>query len=163
MATQFEEILKTLAAGGVRFILVGGGAAIAHGSARLTLDLDVVYARDRENLQRLVDTLRPLGPYLRGAPPGLPFDWSAETLQAGLNFTLKTSLGDLDLLGEITGGGRYENLESESIWLDVFGVRCRCVSLERLILLKRAAGRPRDLNAIAELEALLEERDRTQT
>lgn len=163
MATQFEEILKTLAAGGVRFILVGGGAAIAHGSARLTLDLDVVYARDRENLQRLVDTLRPLGPYLRGAPPGLPFDWSAETLQAGLNFTLKTSLGDLDLLGEIAGGGRYENLESESIRLDVFGVRCRCVSLERLILLKRAAGRPRDLNAIAELEALLEERDRTQT
>ena len=44
-------------------------------------------------------------PYLRGAPPGLPFRWDDRTLKAGLNFTLTTTLGDLDLLGEVAGGG----------------------------------------------------------
>ncbi len=155
--TRFEALITTLAGGGVRFILVGGAAAVAHGAARLTLDVDVVYSRDAENIARLVAALRPHHPYPRGAPPGLPFDWSVETVQAGLNFTLETALGDLDLLGEITGGGGYEQLEPATQWLDAFGISCRCVTLRKLIALKRAAGRPRDFDAIAELEALLDE------
>jgi hypothetical protein len=83
-----------------------------------------------------------------------------ETIQRGLNFTLSTSLGDLDLLGEITGGGDYAQLLPDSIVIKVFGVECRCLSLRCLIDVKRAAGRPRDLEAVAELEALLEEDDR---
>ena len=162
MTTQFEALLKTLGAGAVHFILVGGGAGIAHGSARLTRDLDIVYARDNENLGRLVDTLRPLQPYLRGAPRGLPFDWSVPTLRAGLNFTLETTLGDLDLLGEIAGGGRYEDLVAHATEVEAFGVTCLCVTLPKLIALKRAAGRPRDFDAIAELEVLLEEQQRME-
>ena len=141
----------------VEYILVGGVAAAAHGSSRLTQDVDVVYARNPENLARLTAALAPFAPYPRGAPPGLPFRWSLEILQSGLNFTLTTALGDIDLLGEITGGGRYEDLLEDTIVLKVFGIECRCVTLRRLILLKRAAGRPRDLDAIAELEAILEE------
>ena len=76
----------------------------------------------------------------------------------GLNFTLQTSLGDLDLLGEVTGGGRYENLIDHAIEVEVFGVRCHCLELEALIRVKRAAGRPKDPEAIAELEAILEEK-----
>jgi len=72
-------------------------AATAHGSARLTVDLDVVYRRTSENIARLVSALAPLQPYLRGAPPGLPFDWSEVTIRKGLNFTLTTKLGALDL------------------------------------------------------------------
>ena len=162
MTTQFEHLLKMLAVAGVKFVLVGGGAAIAHGSARLTLDLDIVYARDRENMQRLVEMFRPLNPYLRGAPPGLPFRWDVETLARGLNFTLTTTLGDVDLLGEVTGGGRYEDLLSRTIELEAFGVTCRSVTLRTLIALKRAAGRPRDFDAIAELEVLLEEQQHGQ-
>lgn len=158
--TDFQALLRTLHEAGVEFIVVGGVAATAHGSARLTQDLDVAYSRDPDNLERIVDALAPLEPYLRGAPPGLPFRWNLETLQRGLNFTLTTELGDLDLLGEITGGGTYDDLLPHTVELEIFGMSCRCLELEFLIRVKRAAGRPRDLEAVAELEALLEERRR---
>ena len=96
-------------------------------------------------------------PYLRGAPPGLPFRWTVTTLRAGLNFTLTTRRGDVDLLGEVTGGGNYDALLPHTIEQELFGLRCRFLDLEWLIRTKRAAGRPKDLEAIAELEALLEE------
>ena len=161
--TDFESLLKVLSKGGVDYILVGGAAAVVHGSARLTQDMDIVYSRTPENLRRLVNALAPYAPYLRGAPPGLPFRWSAETVRSGLNFTLTTTLGDIDLFGEIVGDGDYENLLQDSILMRMFGVECRCVSLRRLILLKRAAGRPRDLEAIAELEAILEEDQKSES
>ncbi|HIE92437.1 MAG TPA: hypothetical protein EYQ83_06040 [Acidobacteria bacterium] len=157
---NFSGLLPHLVRHGVRFIVVGGGAAIAHGLARLTYDVDVVYARDPDNLHRLCVALRDQKPYLRGAPPGLPFTWNEQTIAAGLNFTLTTRLGDLDLLGDIPGGGSYEELLPHSESLTVFGIECAFVTLERLIQLKRAAGRPKDLEVLAELQALLEERRR---
>ena len=156
----FEEAFGALAGGGVEFIVVGGVAAAIHGSARVTRDLDVVYRRTADNLRRLVDALSPHRPYLRGAPAGLPFRWDEETLRRGLNFTLSTSLGEIDLLGEIAGGGGYDSLVAHTAAVHVFGVDCLCLTLEKLIEVKRAAGRPRDLEAIAELEALREERGR---
>jgi predicted nucleotidyltransferase len=80
------------------------------------------------------------------------------TLRDGLNFTLTTTIGDIDLLGDIVGSGGYDDLVDRTIVLEVFGIRCRCLDLERLIEVKRAAGRPKDLEVIAELEAILEER-----
>lgn len=136
-----------------------GAAATAHGSARLTQDLDVVYRRTQENVSPLVQALAPQKPYLRGAPPGLPFNFDERTIQNGLNFTLITALGALDLLGEITGGGGYDDLLPDTIKLRLYGSECLCLGLERLTRVKRAAGRPKDLEAVAELEAILEERD----
>ena len=144
--------------GGVEFILVGGLAATAHGSARFTEDVVAVYRRSPDNHRRLVASLGPLSPYLRGAPPGLPFRWDEPTIQRGLNFTLVTSVGAIDLLGEITGGGTYDELLSHTVEIPVYGTTCRCIDLPHLIHVKRAAGRPKDIEAIAELEALLEER-----
>jgi hypothetical protein len=80
------------------------------------------------------------------------------TLARGLNFTLTTSLGDIDLLGEIAGGGTYASLAEHAVVLDLYGHRCLCLDLPKLIEVKRAAGRPKDFEAIAELEALLQER-----
>jgi predicted nucleotidyltransferase len=154
--TRFADLLRALASADVEFILIGGVAAAAHGSARSTQDLDVVYARGNENLARLVEALRPHHPYLRGAPPGLPFRLDVETLEAGLNFTLTTDLGWIDLLGEITGGGGYQDLVSHSIAIEVFGLHCRVLDLDALIRAKRAAGRPKDFEVLAELEALRE-------
>ena len=102
---DFEALLRALAGSQIEFIVVGGAAATAHGSARLTNDLDIVYSRSPENIRRIVTALRDFHPYLRGAPPGLPFRFDEETIHAGLNFTFTTTLGDLDLLGEIAGGG----------------------------------------------------------
>jgi predicted nucleotidyltransferase len=158
--TDFERLLQTLSAAGVEYILIGGLAANAHGAIRTTRDVDVVYARSQVNLDRLETALAPLHPYLRGAPPGLPFRLDIPTLQAGLNFTLSTGFGELDLLGDVAGGGRYEDLVPDSEWLDLFGVRCRCLTLQALIRVKRAAGRPKDFETVAELEALAEERRR---
>ncbi len=155
--TEFTRLLETLVGNNVRFIVVGGVAATVHGSARLTQDLDVVYARDETNLSRLVDALSPLQPYLRGAPEGLPFAFDVDTLAAGLNFTLTTTLGDLDLLGEIAGGGGYEKLVGDAIVVQLDEVDFLCLALQRLIDVKRAAGRPKDLEAIAELEIIRDE------
>lgn len=155
--TDSEGLLRRLQEAEVDFVVVGGVAAIAHGSARLTQDLDIVYERSAENLARLASALRGTRPYLRGAPPGLPFVLDQATLRRGLNFTLSTELGDLDLLGEVAGGGNYENLLSGSLDLQVFGRSCKFVDLATLIRLKRAAGRPKDLETIAELEVLLED------
>jgi len=156
--TDFRALIQALCGSEVRFVLVGGVAATLHGSARLTQDVDVVYARDAENLGRIARALQPLKPYLRGAPPGLPFRLDEQTLAAGLNFTLTTSAGDIDLLGEIAGAGRYEALLAHSIEVELYGARCRCLDLPTLIAAKTAAGRPRDLEVIAELRALLDER-----
>src|SRR3954470_22904287 len=157
MITRFRKIVELLSSHEIEFIVVGGLAAIVHGSPRLTPGVDVVYSRSAENLQRIVDALRPHEPYLRGAPPGLPFLWDAKTLKNGLNFTLRTTLGDIDLLGEITGGGGYENLLPDSQVVPLFGVRARMLDLDKLIEVKRAAGGPKDFETIAELEAIREE------
>ena len=158
--TQLERLLGALQRGGVEFVIIGGVAARAHGSSRLTDDLDVCYARSSANMARLVKALAPLKPYLRGAPPGLPFEWSVATLHAGLNFTLITSAGALDLLGEVTGGGRYEDLTAHALTIRIFGRDAQLLDLPWLIRVKRAAGRPKDLEVIAELEALQEEIER---
>lgn len=152
--THLADLLRALGAAGVDFILVGGVAAAAHGSARVTQDVDIVYRRGKDNLEKLVAALASGQPYLRGAPPGLPFRFDVATLAAGLNFTLTTTLGPIDLLGEIAGGGRYEDLVAHSISAEAFGVQCGMLDLETLIAIKRAAGRPKDFEAIAELEIL---------
>lgn len=141
-------------------MLIGGFAGTVLGSPRTTVDLDIVYARDDDNLGRLATALQPLEPRLRGAPPGLPFVLDAATLARGLNFTLTTRLGDLDLLGQVAGGGGYEDLLQHTRRIRVFDTEVAVVTLPQLIRLKRAAGRPKDLMALAELEALLEEQDR---
>jgi len=161
--TNFRGLIRILSEAGVNFIVVGGVAATGHGSARLTSDLDIVYRRTTENITRLVLALAPLNLYLRGAPPGLPFLWSDETIKKGLNFTLVTSLGALDLLGEITGGGGYDDLLPHTLTLTLHKSECLCLGIEYLIKVKRAAGRPKDFEAIAELEAILEERQKLNT
>ncbi len=108
--TDFETLIRLLVKHNIDFIIIGGAAATTHGSARLTEDLDVVYGRTPDNIAKLAACLAPYKPYLRGSPPGLPFQLDAQTIQGGLNFTLTTDLGDLDLFGEIPAGGRDEDL-----------------------------------------------------
>ena len=156
--TDFEAIFRVFSECGVECVIVGGLAATIHGSSRLTLDVDLVYSRTPANIERLVSALRPYAPYLRGAPPGLPFVWNEATVERGLNFTLTTTIGDIDLLGEIVGGGDCEALSPHTVDIDIFGYRCRCLDLPALIRAKRAAGRPKDLEVLAELEALVAER-----
>src|SRR5262249_50437903 len=100
-----------------------------------------------------------LHPYLRGAPAGLPFKLDVPTLQSGLNFTLVTDHGDLDLLGEVSGIGRYEQVLAQSDELEVFGLKVRVLSIDGLIAAKKAAGRAKDQAHLLELEELKNLRD----
>ena len=160
MAVDLAQIIPPLVNGKVDFILIGGMAAILHGSARVTLDADIVYGRGTPNLNRLAEVLQPLKPTLRGAPSGLPFKLGVTTLGNGLNFTLATNLGDLDLFGEVNGGGSYSDLLPHSVDIDAFGVRFKVIDLVTLIRIKEATGRAKDREALAELRVLLEEQSK---
>jgi hypothetical protein len=103
--------------------------------------------------------LAPFNPSFRGAPRGLPFQLDESTLRSGLNFTVTTDLGDVDILGEVTGLGSYEKLLPLSEEMEIFGVCCQVLTLEGLIKSKRAVGRAKDLMLLPELEALLEIRN----
>jgi predicted nucleotidyltransferase len=157
VSAEFEKLLPTLTRGSIEFILIGGVAGIVHGSARATYDVDLVYSRTDENIEHLVNALVPHTPYLRDAPPGLPFSWDAKTIRSGLNFTLATKLGDIDLFGEVAGGETYDDLLPHSFEVEAFGVRFKCIDLPTLIRIKEAAGRAKDREAIAELRVLLQE------
>jgi predicted nucleotidyltransferase len=154
---NFSYFLPKLCHHGVEFILIGGGAAIVHGAARTTYDVDILYSRKPENLKKLITALDGIQLYYRGAPPGLPFRWDEKTLEQGLNFTLTSTQGDIDLLGEVAGGGTWESVRPFTENIEIFGVLVPVVSLAKLIELKRAAGRPKDFESIAELEALRDE------
>src|ERR1700741_3414727 len=157
---DFERILTALRSANVSFIIIGGVAATVHGSARLTSDVDIVYERSRANIGRLVEALAPLSPDLRGAPPGLPFRFDEETVRRGLNFTLTTDSGAIDVLGEIAGIGDYDAVQAVSEDVSLYSANYRCINLDALIISKRAAGRPKDLEAVAELELIRDERAR---
>ena len=145
------------------FILIGGLAANLHGSARFTYDLDALYDRSRTNLERIVQVLLPLHPYLRGAPPGLPFTLNVQTLRNGLNFTFTTDLGDLNLLGEVPGGRDYPEVLPHSTEMElVDGTGFRLVNLDRLLRMKNAAGRAKDLEVLAELRSRWSERGQSR-
>lgn len=151
-----EAPLRLLADYQVDIVIVGGVAAALHGSMLLTTDLDVCYKRDLPNLNRLATALQSVHARLRNAPEGIPFILDAETLRRGLNFTFITDLGDVDLLGEVRGVGMYENVAVGAIDFELFGYEFKVIDISKLIDAKRAAGRPKDLVAIPELEAIRE-------
>ena len=151
-----EAPLRLLGEHRVDCVIVGGIAALIHGSLLLTNDVDVCYARDPENLKRLAGALQSAHARLRNVPEGLPFILDAETLKRGLNFTFTTDIGDLDLLGEVRGVGHYEEVLAGSITVELFDYRFAVIDIGKLVIAKRAAGRPKDLLALPELEAIQE-------
>jgi hypothetical protein len=141
----------------IRFVLIGGFAARLHGSPTVTNDVDLCYARDPENLERLASALRELRGHLRGAPEGLPFRLDAKTLASGLNFTFETDAGNLDVLGMPSGTQGFEELDRTAEALDLEDLTVRVASLDDLIRMKQAAARPKDLIEVEVLGALRDE------
>jgi len=161
VTTQFGQLLSLLARADVAFVVIGGVALVTHVGARATFDLDLCYERSPTNHVKLEAALAPLGPRLRGVDPSLPFFFDARSLASGLNFTLTTSLGDLDLLGEVAGVGGYADAARDADRVDAFGVSFLVLSLATLEASKRAAARPKDLQDLAEIAALRVARTRS--
>jgi hypothetical protein len=151
--------LRTLTDHRVRFVVIGGYAGALRGSPVITGDVDLCYARDEENLQRLAAALLALGARLRGAPPDVPFQLDAATLRAGDHFTFTTTAGSMDCLGTPAGTQGFADLEASATDEDLDGLVVRVASLDDLIRMKRAAGRPKDLIEVEWLSALRDELD----
>jgi hypothetical protein len=151
------SILHALLDRRVRFVLIGGLAGAIRGSPVITGDIDICYARDRENLDRLAETLRDLGARLRGAPTDVPFQLDASSLEAGDHFTFATELGPLDCIGSPAGTDGFADLDASATDESLDGIVVGVAALGDLIRMKRAAGRPQDLIAVEWLEALRDE------
>ena len=153
-ATNFGRLLATLDKGSVRYVLIGSHAIGVYGLDYGCQDVDLCYDRSNANLTTLISTLAPFCPRLRAAPSGLPVRWDLRTLNAAPYLPLMTDLGPVDLLGGAAGVSSFEDLLARSVVLEVEGVRVHVASLEDLIPMKRAAGRPKDQRHLMELEAL---------
>lgn len=149
-----RALLQRLVDGGVDFVVVGGIAATAHGSAAFTQDLDITYAPDEANLERLGQVLVDLGARLRGVTDDVPFVPDGRTLRRTRVLTLDSPDGRIDLLAQPDGAPIFAELRSRAERDVVAGVEVAYASLEDLIAMKKAAGRPKDLVAVEELEAI---------
>ena len=154
--TDVQKLLNAFHQEEVEFVIIGGLAAVLQGSAYVTADFDLCYSRKKENLEKLARALASFQPLLRAVTDQVPFRLDVSALRSGMNFTLTTDVGDVDILGEVTGMGNYQQVEAFSEVIEIFGINCKVLTLEGLIKAKRAVGRAKDLRIIPELEALLE-------
>lgn len=150
-----ERLLSALIDGQVDFVVIGGIAAVLHGSARATFDLDICFAYDAANLDRLGAVLTSLGAHLRGIDEDVPFIADGATLRRADLLTLSTAAGDLDVMRAPDGAPRYDALRAHADEFDVGGFVVRVASIEDLIAMKTAADREKDRADVVELEALL--------
>lgn len=142
-------------------MVIGAFAGRLLGSPSLTRDLDICYARDRDNLEALASALQELHARLRGVKDDVPFRLDAKALANGDSFTLMTDAGDLDVLGTPSGTAGYEELVRTAEEVELGRIQVRIASIDSLIRMKRAAGRPKDLIEVEVLSALREEMDRS--
>lgn len=152
--SQLEIIAEILLRHAVEFIVIGGQAEVLYGSARVTADVDLCHRRSRENLDRLAEALREIKPTLRDAPANLPFRVDAVSLGLGSNFTFSTTVGDLDLLGQVDPIGNYESLLPTVRMFDAGGLPLPVIGLEHLIRIKEYLHRPKDQLALVHLRAI---------
>lgn len=156
----FTKVIQHMITAGVRFVVIGGVAANAHGSARFTFDLDICYDPASDNVRVLARLLASWHAYLRGVEPGLPFVMDERTFRVTPVMTLVTDLGDVDVMDSVAGIGDYTKVLSASEEMVIDGTVFRALSLAALVSAKRAAGRKKDREHVLELEALLALRTR---
>jgi hypothetical protein len=162
-AIAFDALraLRSLTAHDVRFVVIGGIAGRAWGSPTVTNDLDICYERSKQNHQSLAAALRELGATLRGAPRDLPFVLDERTITMGDSFTFETIAGSLDCLGTPSGTTGYRDLVKNATEVELDDdIRVAVCSLDDLMRMKRAAGRPKDRVEIEILAAVKEEREK---
>lgn len=153
---QLNRLLERLYDAQVDFVIVGGFAGMLHGSSLVTRDLDVCAVLSAENVARLRHAFRDLRPTHRLTPQRLSFLENPEAGVGMKNLYLETELGPIDFLGSILGIGEFERVRAASIEVELFGRRCRVISIQDLIQAKEALGRDKDLIAAKELRAILE-------
>lgn len=157
---SLSSMVAGLDAAGVRFVVIGGLAAIVHGSPRMTNDLDICFDREPENLKRLAEVLASWEVFPRDFPENVAWEMDFRTLRMTTVLTLRGREGHIDIFAQVDGVGGYEECAAASEWADIGGHRVRVLSLPALIAAKRAAGRPKDVDDIHTLELIQERKTR---
>jgi hypothetical protein len=145
------DLVMLLAAHSIRYVLVGASAMGAQGLMGITEEIDICYQRTPANLEAVVAAFASIHASLRGAPPELSFRFDTPTLAAGVNFLLVTDCGYVNLLGEVSGVGNYDQVLAQSVEKTVYGLSIRILSVDGLIAAKKAAGRDKDHGHLLEL------------
>lgn len=155
---KLHLLLQRLADSGVEFVVIGGYAAVIHGSAMVTNDVDVCAVLSAGNVEKIRTALADINPvhrithqklsFLRHPPPG----------QSLVNLYLETENGIVDILSSVLGVGDFARLKERAVEATVFGRRCAVISIEDLITAKEAVGREKDLLAVKELRAIVSKR-----
>ena len=158
---DLEKILKILIENNVEFIIVGGYASIIHGASYVTKDLDICVNLSEENAFRILKAITPYHPVHRMHPETPPLQETPRSLSNYRNLYLHTDLGDVDMLGEITGLGKFHDLVDSSIEVELYGKTCKVLDINALIVSKKALARPKDNQVIIQLEAIKEELDKS--
>jgi len=151
---SYQSLLHGLVRHEIAFVVVGGVAAVLHGSARVTNDLDICYDPAEQNVERLAALLASWNPYPRGWEPGLPFTMDTKTFRTTPVLTLTTTEGELDLMAEVSGVGDYPAVLRASVAMSTPAFSLKVLDLDGLVRSKRATGREKDLAQLPELEAL---------
>jgi hypothetical protein len=151
--------VRTLQQHRVCFVVIGGVAGRLWGSPTMTNGVDICYARDQSNLERLAGALLELEARLRGVDENVPFILDATTFANGQNFTFMTKDGPVDVLGMPSGVNGFDELITNVVEFDLGdGLVLPVCDLDDLIRMKRAAGRPKDRIELEVLAAVQEER-----
>ena len=154
-----ELVLDVLTRHGVRYVLIGGFAAVIHGSPYVTTDVDVVPLTDEKTLGRLSSALDELHARVWSPeePGGLPFDHDAGSLAAVRVWNLVTDHGRLDITFEPSGTTGYRDIERDAVRLVILGTEVDVASLADVIRSKEAAGREKDRVVLPVLRRILAE------
>src|SRR5665213_35490 len=151
---RMRDLLQRLTDNHVEFVVIGGVAAILHGSPRTTLDIDVCVLLTEPNLSKILSMLCGINPRFRMRPDKMPVPDDPERMRGLNNLCLDTDLGTIDFLTEVSGVGVYADALRESEIKDAGGFPCGVLPLDALISAKRAANRLKDRLAVLELEAI---------
>ena len=152
--SKLETLLRRLIEHELDFVVIGAFASSMHGVTLTTQDVDICCAFTPGNLLKLQHAIADLHPVHRLTPQRLPLELTREKSRGLKNLYLETDLGVLDCLGEVLGVGSFATVKRQSIVLDVEFGKCRVLGLDALIKAKRAMNRPRDREAVKQLEAI---------
>lgn len=151
---NLNRLLHRLAEADLDFVIVGGFAAMLHGSSLVTRDLDICMVLDAPNVERLRQILADLYPVHRFTVARLPFGTVPAPGTSLQNLYLETTWGALDVLTVMKGVGDFARIKQTAQEIDLLGTKCRLISLDDLITVKESVARPKDLLAASELRTI---------
>lgn len=155
---NLNNLLGLLLKNEIEFVLIGGFAGVVHGSTQVTRDLDICALITPAHIEKLRAALKDLNPRHRMNPVFKPsFLTEPKELRDLKNIYLETDLGILDIISEVTEVGNFAQVKESSVEVELFGCKCKVISVEALIKTKEKMGRPKDKLVVAELKALRRE------